>query len=320
MATVDVSISPAELDKQAPQDVQNGPTAHNSEFAKLDEYSQTIALTVNDTHSQLAAPLTNTPEQQSIPRDIISSSISTTRLQSELQRPLLAGTYSDVPAYLLKLQFQFLVPKGSQSWLKRIQTASISVVLEDAPAGEVVQKSRNRRTARLDAGAKHPNIIKTFPGAEGWEGPVSTRVTSNEVGVGLQAGWAGLGAEISWSQSRSRDEAGTVKVDTMRTGPQRNSLLVTISENPVSANGIPAFVVIPLLVGHHQRRVSMRVTVKATFGFWRGKLAESVPVLGRADDPVFFDPAVLEKSLELGDKGVDGTKIIDFAGNIWWWV
>jgi hypothetical protein len=160
---------------------------------------------------------------------------------------------------------------------------------------------------------KHPSVVKTFPGPEGWQGPVSTRSIANEVGVGLQAGWTGLGADVGWSQTSTRDDSGLAKIETMRTGPQRNSLLVTVTENPIDASGIPSLLVMPFLVTHHSRRFSMRVTVKATFGFWRGKLAESIPVLGRADEPVFFDTAVLAQKMEANEKGIGGLKLIEWV-------
>jgi hypothetical protein len=317
MATIDIPMPFTETEDKAPLVADHASSSLITNPAETsDQYSQSINFTVDESHSQLSAPRTNTPEQQFVPPEIISSSISKTRLQCELLRPLLAGTYQEVPAYLLKLQFQFQVTKGDRSWLKRIQTASISVVLEDAPLVKKIQTGRRRRAAQSDDDIKHPAVVETFPGPEGWQGPVSTRLISTEVGVGLQAGWAGLGADVNWSQSRTKDDTGLTKVKTMRTGPQRNNLLVTVEENPIDASGIPELLVIPLLVTHHSRRFSMRVTVKATFGFWRGKVAESIPVLGRADDPAFFDPAILAQKLEAGEKGIGGVKLIDWAGEL----
>jgi hypothetical protein len=302
-------------------DTSKGPvtvlSVPNIDIAETgDQFSWTISFAFDETHSQLSTPRKNTPEEERTPPEIVSSSISTTRLQCELLRPLLAGSYQSVPAYLLKLQFQFQVMKGDRSWLKRIQAASISVVFEDAPLGEKVQTKRRRRAGRQDGDVIHPAVVKTFPGPEGWQGPISTSPKSNDVGVGLQAGWMGLGADVNWSQSRTKDESGAAKVDVMRTGPQRNCLFVNIMENPVDAAGIPALLVIPLIVTHHSRRFSMRVTVKATFGFWRGKLAEYVPVLGRADDPVYFDTEVLKHKMEAEEKGIGGTKVMSWAGEL----
>jgi hypothetical protein len=294
-----------------PRDVL--PTAPNTAITEPDnEYSQTICFIPDETHSQLSSPRKNTAEEEHTPPEIITSSISTTRLQSELLRPLLAGTYQTVPAYLLKIQFQFQSPKGDKSWMKRIQAASISVVFEDAPPGEKVQAGRRRRAGRQDPDVKHPAVVKTSPGPEGWQGPISTSPISNEVGVGLQTGWLGNGANVNWSQSRTKDEIGVAKVDTMRTGPQRNCLLIDVVENPVDGSGIPALLVIPLIVTHHSRRFSMRVTIKATFGFWRGKLAEYVPVLGRADDLVYFDTEILKQKMDSEQKGIGGTKVISW--------
>ena len=57
----------------------------------------------------------------------------------------------------------------------------------------------------------------------------------------------------------------------------------------------------------------MRVTVHATYGFCRGKWAESIPVLGRADEPLLFDPVVLGEKMEKGEKGIGGIKIVEFS-------
>jgi hypothetical protein len=125
--------------------------------------------------------------------------------------------------------------------MKLIQAAGISVVFVDAPPGEKVQAGRRRRAGRQDPDVKHPAVVKTFAGPEGRQGPISTSPISDEVGVGLQTGWLGNRANVNWSQSRTKDEIGVAKVDTMRTGPQRSCLLIDVVENPVDASGIPAF-------------------------------------------------------------------------------
>lgn len=274
---------------------------------------QSFTFSIEDDESELSSSYTNEEEDLSVPREIISSAISSTILQSECRRPIIAGTYNDEPAFLLKLQFQFIVPGSDHSWLSRIRSATISVILEDAPAEAELadQPKLKRKGARQHREKNHPSIPRAYPGPEGWEGPISTEVVSTEFGTGLQAGWQGIGANAHWNQTRSKDEKGTVTVKTMITGQRRNQLLVAVKENPVDAYGIPSFLVVPLVVTHTSRRFSMRVNVRATYGFWRGKLAEMVPILGRTDEPLFFDPKVLAQKMESKEKGVGGINVVE---------
>jgi hypothetical protein len=95
--------------------------------------TQSFTLTVDQDGGQLSSAQTNASAELSIPREIISSSISSTVLHAELVRPIIAGTYHGTPAYLVRLQFQLEASCGSQSWLSGFQNASISAILEDAP-------------------------------------------------------------------------------------------------------------------------------------------------------------------------------------------
>jgi hypothetical protein len=57
--------------------------------------------------------------------------------------------------------------------------------------------------------------------------------------------------------------------------------------------------------------------VKAHFGFWRGTLARSVPVLGRNDEPLFFDPETLVRMAGEGvERGPDGRLIAEDIGGL----
>ncbi|OBT46343.1 hypothetical protein VE00_02778 [Pseudogymnoascus sp. WSF 3629] len=284
--------------------------------------TQSFTLTIDQGGGQLSTAQTNTTAELSIPREIISSSISSTIFHAELLRPIIAGTYHGTPAYLVRLQFQLEAPGSSQSWLSRIQNASISAILEDAPvskkaeSGTSRQWNRKRRTVQADSEPQHPAIVKTFPGPEGWEGPVSAAPVSTDKAFGLQAGWDGLSASASWSQSRAREELGALKVMAVRKGQQRNSLLVNVVENPIQMAGIPSYLTIPLILTHHSRRFSIRISLNTKFGFWRGKLAEMVPVLGRADEPLFFDPMVLQQMMETEQRGVGGDKVVEWRDKL----
>jgi hypothetical protein len=102
----------------------------------------------------------------------------------------------------------------------------------------------------------------------------------------------------------------------VRKGRQRNSLLVNVAENPIQMAGIPSYLTIPLILTHHSRRFSMRVSLNIKFGFWRGKLAEMVPVLGWADEPLFFDPEVLQKKMETDQRGFGGVKVVEWRDKL----
>jgi hypothetical protein len=284
-------------------------------------FSQSFTFSIQDDISELSSVYTNNEEEHSIPRPRISSNvdisntISSTKLQSECLRPIIAGTYNDLPAYLLRLQFQLQVPGSDRSWLSRIQMASISVVFEDAPENTDQPKPKRKAMGKA-RDINCPAIAKVYPGPAGWEGPITPEQLSTEIGVNLQAGWApaGVSAGAHWNHARSRENTGRAKVTTLITGRQVNQLVIEITENPVDAHGIPSYLLFPLIITHKSRRFSMRVTVRATFGFWRGKLANAVPVLGRADEPLYFHPEVLAEKMELGEKGEFGIHIVESAG------
>ncbi|KAF1991486.1 hypothetical protein K402DRAFT_388884 [Aulographum hederae CBS 113979] len=58
-------------------------------------------------------------------------------------------------------------------------------------------------------------------------------------------------------------------------------------------------------------RFALHLTLHAHYGFWRGPIAHTVPVLGKNDEPVYFDPDVLEQMAERGDRGVDGRLVVE---------
>jgi hypothetical protein len=96
-----------------------------------------LTVSVDEDGGQLSGPQRNSQAQLSIPREIISTGKRSDMLQAELLRPIFAGTYFDDPAYLVRLQLQLsLSAGGNQSWLSRIQSADIHVLVEDGPRNE----------------------------------------------------------------------------------------------------------------------------------------------------------------------------------------
>lgn len=279
----------------------------------------TFDLVFQDESSPLlaAAAQKNTGNELSIPREVISSSVSSTSMVSEILRPLTAGTYKGQPAYLIQLQLQIQSSAPRQSWRRRIQAVSISIVAEDAPLCAEMPVKANRGELEGEGGDKNPAFIKTYPGPEGWEGPVATQKKNKEIGIELQGGWMGFALSFFTSKALEKEEKGRARVTTMRFGRKnRNEMRITAVENPVDAAGVPAHLIIPILLVHHNRRFSLRVIVKATFGFWRGKIAESFPVLGKADDPLYFDPEVIDHVIETGKTEFGGSNIGEWKGEI----
>lgn len=273
---------------------------------------QPLTTTVDEGGNQLSSPQTNKPAELSIPREIISEGVSTSNFQSELLRPIFAGTYRGTPAYLVRLQFQVSTPGNRRNWRSRIKTAGINVLLQDAPRDTGGEDS----TDDEDDEPLHPSVVKTFPGEEPWNGTPSTAEVTEHGEIGLQLGWNSVSASTKVGRSQTKTETGAVEVMSRRKGRQRNSLLVTVSENAVDAAGIPRYLTIPLIITHHTRRFSMGVSVNARYGFWQDRLSEMVPVIGRADEPLYFDPLVMRRIMEKGQKGIGGVRVVQWGGEL----
>lgn len=96
----------------------------------------------------------------------------------------------------------------------------------------------------------------------------------------------------------------------------RNVMMWSIEEDLVAKDGIPRTIELPLIVTtKSQGRFSAQVTVKAHYGFWRGALARGVPVLGKNDSPLFFDPVMLASMATTNtSRGPDGRLVVEQAG------
>ena len=62
-------------------------------------------------------------------------------------------------------------------------------------------------------------------------------------------------------------------------------------------------------------RFSAKVTVGAHGVVHRGLLSKMVPVAGKMDDPLFFDPQTLADFMDAGERGSNGTLIALDAGS-----
>ncbi|KAK6860777.1 hypothetical protein PG995_004413 [Apiospora arundinis] len=347
-ATTEVEVGVPEERTETPLTVSLDATKDLDELEPLFS-PRSIKVTLDEGGGQLSAPpQTNRRDELSIPREIISSAVSSSIFQSECLRPILAGTYRGAPAYLLRLQFQLVADAGggnNRGWLSRIKGATIKVLLQDAPK---VPSSPGGSDSESDEdsddeeeGPRHPSIVKTMPGPDGWQGQPTTARVEEKAECGLQLGWDAAGASATLSRQRTKTETGAVRINAVCKGRDRNSLVVAVAEDAVDAAGIPEYLVLPLIVtpalppqrkkqqqqrigrggggggGARGRRFSMRVEVNARFGFWRrGVLAEMVPVMGRADEPLYFDPGVLHQWMEEGRRGVGGNKVVEWVGEL----
>ncbi|KAJ4269499.1 hypothetical protein NW762_001159 [Fusarium torreyae] len=279
-----------------------------------------LTVSIDEAGGQLSAPQKNTRAQLSIPREIISSGKSSTLLQAELLRPVFAGTYFNEPAYLVRLQLQMSLSGGDRSWLSRIQTADIHVLVEDAPRDERSRSASDDDESEDDDEVDedddeellYPAIVKAFPGPSGWEGSPQSAEVTNGSGLGMQIGYDPASISYNVGESRTWVKTGTVKVKAVRKGP--NVLRVRVEENAVDKAGVPGHLVVPFIITHRSHRFRMSVAIHARFGFWRGKLADVVPILGRADEPLYFDPLVMHRVMEQGRRSVNGERVVEWRG------
>ncbi|RBR23102.1 uncharacterized protein FIESC28_04097 [Fusarium coffeatum] len=275
-----------------------------------------LTVSIDEDEGQLSAPQTNTPAQLSIPRPIISSGTSPL-LQAELLRPIFAGTYFNDPAYLVRLQLQMSLPGGDRSWLSRIQTAEIRVLIEDAPRDdEQGEDDEEDDESNEDESEKllHPAIVKAFPGPSGWKGSPQSAEVTTENSLVMQIGYNSTSISYNLGESQAWTKTRAIKVKVAHRGPGRNILYVRVEENAVDKAGVPDYLVVPFIITHQSRRFRMRVAIHARFGLWRGKLADVVPILGRADEPLYFDPLVMRRVMEQGRRGVDGERVVEWRG------
>ncbi|KAK8073071.1 hypothetical protein PG996_006419 [Apiospora saccharicola] len=296
-------------------------------------FSQSLQLTIEGETGggQLSAPpCTNRPDELSIPRRVISAAVSSSIFRSECLRPVFAGTYNGVPAYLVRLQFQLVAATGrnSKDWLSRVKGATIKVLFKDAPPPDDGNESNDSNSDDDDDDDEephHPSIVKTMPGPEGWKDRPTTAQVVDNAELSLQLGWDAAGVSATKGRQRTKTETGAIQIDVACLGHDDNSLVVSVAEDPVDAGGIPKHLVLPLIVtippqkrGRGKgRRFSMRVEVNARFGFWRrGVLADIVPVLGRADEPLYFDPGTMRQWMEEGQTGVGGIKVVEWRGEL----
>ncbi len=84
------------------------------------ELSSIITFDIDTSAESLlkSTPITNTAEEESVPREIIAEEIRSTCVQAELLRPIYIGTCYGQNAYFLCFNFSF--QRHSDGWFTRI--------------------------------------------------------------------------------------------------------------------------------------------------------------------------------------------------------
>lgn len=97
----------------------------------------------------------------------------------------------------------------------------------------------------------------------------------------------------------------------------KNKVTWTIREDRLKNDGVPREMRMPIIVTSKEpRRFSARVTVSAHYAMVRGQLAKMIPVIGKMDDPLFFDPVAIKIAADEGQTGPDGKLIAHDVENL----
>jgi len=273
-----------EQDEACPSGRDPSPASEPSSTTDTD-YSWSVPLSI-DTSQQSLLSHVDTPVagDSSVPRKIIVSELRSIQFLAKLERPFLVGVYNQLPAYLLHFSFSFQdTLLGSNS---RVRQAIIKIIFYDAPA--------NADTDDSDDESYPPCIPKIYP--ELFEGPVSTadREVSTEMSLS-GTGISPVSPAGKRSDKKSWKEEGCVVVQGNTVGSPEHKVIWTVSENPVTKGGIPKKMKLPLiLIPQNGRRFSAKLTLQASYGIWKGALANMLPVIGKDEKPIYFDPAALE--------------------------
>ena len=266
-----------------------------------------IALSLDTSADALLDPgrISNTEEELSIPREIIADVVRSWRFHAELLRPIRLGTYgihNDQPAELLCFHFSF--QRTSDRWLTRVRAATIEIEFLDAPWD--------------GSKAANPSIARFHP--EEYEGPSShgqvVTTTNASLSVAPPSGSPNVG--LGRAKEVTLPLESKLHVHGVRSGRgTKNTVTWTIEEDRLKKNGMPREMHLPIIVTSKQpRRFSARVTLSAKYALIRGQMAKLVPVVGKMDEPLFFDPPALRAAVEEKQSGPDGTLVAMDLGDL----
>ncbi|KAH7111194.1 hypothetical protein EDB81DRAFT_830659 [Dactylonectria macrodidyma] len=197
----------------------------------------------------------------------------------------------------------------------RIRQATIAITFEDAPIIFSIEDSSDDSDTD---DIRPPAILEIYPKL--YEGPVST--ANVEVSTELSLSGSGLaainpGGKVS--QKKSWEQEGRLLVHGSTVGsPVRHKAIWRVSENPVSKLGVPKEMRLSLIVRpQNRRRFLARLVLHASYGIWRGPLASMVPIVGKSDNPIYFDPATLERMATQKEcSRFDGTVVAEDVGDL----
>ena len=275
------------------------PSARDFPIADL---TRSITFNIDSSSDALLSspPTKNTEEELSIPREIIAEAVSSTRLQAELERPIRVGTYNNYPAWLLCFRFSF--QRTSDRWLTRVQAAKIEIGFFDAP---------------WDAStAMNPSVVQFYPIE--YEGRTTSGQVVHKADASLTVAPPSGGPNLGTSFSREVTVPLESKLHVHGVcggRPARNKVTWTIEEDYIKKDGMPREMRMPIIVMRKEpRRFSARLLITAHYSIIRGPLAKMVPLLGKLDDPLYFDPAALENAMDQKLTGPDGTPIAEKIG------
>jgi hypothetical protein len=128
-------------------------------------------------------------------------------------------------------------------------------------------------------------------------------------------GFSGIGGSLT--TSRTTLDEGNLNIEISINGRDLNQVTWVIREDSVSKTGIPTSIKLPIIVmPTANRRFAAKIAVHAEYGFWQGPWAEKVPVLGKNDDPLYFDPDELELREVEAARGKDGELINERVGEL----
>lgn len=252
-------------------------------------------------------------EDASIPREIIADELRSTRFLATLERPLRIGWHHKLPAYHLCFSLSFQNMQLSSGW--RIRQASIAITFEDASVNTSMEDSSDDSDSD---DIRPPAILEIHPKL--YQGPVSMANVEVSTELSLSGGSlasVSLGGMVS--QKRSWEQEGRLLVHGSMVGsPVRHKAVWRVSENPISKLGIPKEMRLVLIVRpQNGRRFLARLVLHASYGLWRGPLASMVPIVGKSDDPIYFDPTTLERMARQREcSQFDGKIIAEEVGDL----
>lgn len=272
-----------------------------------DELFRSIGLELDESIDPvLSSPIKNNKDEneESIPRETIAAEVRSTRFIAALERPIRFGTFNDQTAFLLTFHFSFQRVLGG--YFNRVRAVDIKIVFDDAPLDQTVGAGRN------------PSIVRFHPVE--YEGPTSYGNVTYCSGISSDLssipGGPSSGAHLS--REVNIPIVSSLKVHGTRSGtPTRNKIVWTIEEDEILKTGMPREVKLSLTMNMKEaRRFSAKVIVAAHYSFKYGLLAKTFPVIGRSNDPLFFDPPLLEDIAQNQQTGPDGGPISILAGRL----